>query len=108
MLATRVTLQRPIARLATTHVVHIAKPCKTIQNLTRPKAFYIDNVSYAAEQVSFFVGKGIILFTMFYCTLNWQYYRGLRKEVDEAAKAAKEAKEAKTSKDTKRQKSKTE
>lgn len=31
---------------------------------------------------SYFVGKGIILFTMFYCTLNWAHYRSIRKELE--------------------------
>jgi hypothetical protein len=31
---------------------------------------------------SYFVGKSIILFTMFYCTLNWAHYRSLRKEIE--------------------------
>lgn len=33
---------------------------------------------------SYFVGKGIILFTMFYCTMNWAYYRGIRKDMEKA------------------------
>lgn len=31
------------------------------------------------DTVSYLVGKSIILFTMFYCTLNWAHYRDLRK-----------------------------
>lgn len=31
---------------------------------------------------TYYVGKGIILFTMFYCTLNWAHYRNLRKLYD--------------------------
>lgn len=33
--------------------------------------------------VSYYVGQSIILFTMFYCTLNWNYYRDLRKKQEQ-------------------------
>lgn len=29
---------------------------------------------------AYYIGKGIILFTMFYCTMNWWHYRQLRKD----------------------------
>jgi hypothetical protein len=32
------------------------------------------------ETYSYYIGKGIILFTMFYCTLNWAHYKKLREE----------------------------
>lgn len=35
------------------------------------------------EQVSYYVGKSIVLFTMFYCGLNWLHYRDLRKKREE-------------------------
>lgn len=28
----------------------------------------------------YFIGKGITLFTMFYCSMNWYHYRNLRIE----------------------------
>ena len=28
------------------------------------------------------IGKGVVYFTMFYCTLNWVHYRGIRKRVE--------------------------
>lgn len=31
---------------------------------------------------SYLVGKGIILYTMFYCSLNWLYYREQRKKIE--------------------------
>ena len=34
------------------------------------------------ETVTYLVGKGVILFTMFYCGLNWLYYRELNKQND--------------------------
>lgn len=35
------------------------------------------------EEVSYYVGKGIVLFTMFYCGMNWYHYRDLRKRMEE-------------------------
>jgi len=29
------------------------------------------------------VSHGIVYFTMFYCTLNWNYYRRLRKKMED-------------------------
>ena len=29
---------------------------------------------------SYFIGKGIILFTMFYCTMNWWYYKRMQED----------------------------
>jgi hypothetical protein len=33
--------------------------------------------------ISYFTGKSIILFTLFYCSLNWLHYRDLRKRFDD-------------------------
>lgn len=44
-----------------------------------------------AETSSYIIGKGIILFTMFYCTMNWWRYRRERETVEDA-QAAEEAK----------------
>jgi hypothetical protein len=35
------------------------------------------------EDTSYYIGKSIILFTMFYCTLNWSFYRDLRKRMED-------------------------
>jgi hypothetical protein len=37
-------------------------------------------------EVSYFAGKSVILFTMFYSWLNWLHYRELRKREDEEKK----------------------
>lgn len=42
------------------------------------------------EYTSYLVGKSIILFTMFYCTLNWWHYRRLNKELEEKENDKKE------------------
>lgn len=50
----------------------IVKPCKaSIQDI---------------QTVTYFVGKGIILFTMFYCTLNWWFYKTEREREEERDK----------------------
>lgn len=36
----------------------------------------------AVETSSYIVGKSIILFTMFYCSLNWLHYLNLRKQAE--------------------------
>lgn len=38
---------------------------------------------YDFNEVTYYTGKTIILFTMFYCGLNWTHYRYLRKKDDE-------------------------
>lgn len=35
---------------------------------------------------SYYVGQGIVMFTMFYCTLNWAYYRRIRIEQEKRDK----------------------
>lgn len=35
------------------------------------------------SESSYFVGKSIVLFTLFYCSMNWWHYRSLRKEFDD-------------------------
>lgn len=59
----------------------------TPQQRIQPKSFLND-----LNTTSYFIGKGIILFTMFYCTLNWAYYRGLRKEYEQEEKDDKDKK----------------
>lgn len=38
---------------------------------------------YDFNEVTYYTGKSIILFTMFYCGMNWTHYRDLRKKDDE-------------------------
>lgn len=45
-----------------------------VTTLVRPKSSLFE----AVETSTYLVGKGIILFTMFYCTLNWMHYRDAR------------------------------
>ena len=34
-------------------------------------------------ETSYYVGKSIMLFTMFYCGMNWYHYRSLNEDSDE-------------------------
>jgi hypothetical protein len=44
------------------------------------------------------VGQGIVYFTIFYCSMNWIYYRGTREAAETAQAAAAAAKKAKEEK----------
>jgi hypothetical protein len=39
----------------------------------------VDSLNSIATS-SYFVSKGIILFTLFYCSMNWWHYRRLRED----------------------------
>jgi hypothetical protein len=47
------------------------------------------------DTTTYFIGKGIILFTMFYCTLNWAHYKRLREDVERREKENKDNKDTK-------------
>jgi hypothetical protein len=44
-----------------------------------------DSISYV-ENTSYIVGKGVVLFTMFYTTLNWLHYNRIVDNVDKNKK----------------------
>jgi hypothetical protein len=47
--------------------------------ITPPRVFiWSDPVT-----TSYFIGKGVILFTMFYCSMNWWYYKRMREDLRE-------------------------
>ena len=48
---------------------------KSPRNLIVPRASGID-----WEFSSYIIGKGVILFTMYYCTMNWWLYRRTRED----------------------------
>jgi len=45
------------------------------------QAIYLDWQTLNTE--AYYIGKSIILFIMFYCTLNWALYRHARKRVEQ-------------------------
>ena len=71
--------------------------CKPPQRtFTQPKKYYssvkpngvnrqvkFQPSKVSLNDVSYFVGKEIMLFTMFFCSLNWLHYRNLRKQHEE-------------------------
>jgi len=81
------------------HVVHVVSRCvrpRVRERNVAPRATWV----HVAETSSYIIGKGIILFTMFYCTMNWWRYRREREEAEEA-EAAEAAEDAQKKKDKK-------
>lgn len=68
-------LPRPLC--AKTLTMRRATPQRVAQRPRAPRALG------GLEEVSYYVGKSIILFTAFYCSLNWMHYRNLRKKHEE-------------------------
>ena len=58
------------------------KPYSCVTSNRRTKVITNAINFYDFNEVSYYVGKSIILFTMFYCGLNWMHYRDLRKKND--------------------------
>lgn len=50
----------------------------------------MDGLLRGMSESSYFVGKSIILFTMFYCSMNWWHYKSLRQELEDAKDKEKE------------------
>jgi hypothetical protein len=46
----------------------------------------IVTIGSVIDTTSYLVGKSIILYTMFYCSLNWLHYRRLRKQLEDEEK----------------------
>jgi hypothetical protein len=59
------------------------------------RSFVIPDVVESLNTSSYFIGKGIILFTMFYCSMNWAYYRGMRKDLEKENEKKNEKKDKK-------------
>ena len=55
-----------------------------------PRKFMIPRASGIDwEFSSYIIGKGIILFTLYYCTTNWWYYRRYREDMEKKDKDKK-------------------
>jgi len=66
-------------------LVHISRPIVWKTNYNSKNVlcqYYIHDLEYA----SYYVGKSVILFTMFYCTLNWWHYKQLNDEQEDDKK----------------------
>ena len=51
-------------------------PSRKHIKIIKPRALPIEQIT----EVSYFVGKNILLFTMFYCGLNYLYYKEQNKK----------------------------
>jgi hypothetical protein len=49
--------------------------------LYRPRSSVNDFITILSDN-SYLFGKSIILFTMFYCSMQWYTYRSIRKEIE--------------------------
>lgn len=48
-----------------------------------PRKFIVPRASGIDwEFSSYIVGKGIVLFTLYYCTMNWWFYRRTREDIE--------------------------
>lgn len=63
---------KSVPKVSRIHIATYKKPFlpKSPRRFIIPRASGID-----WEFSSYIVGKGIILFTLYYCTMNWWYYR---------------------------------
>ncbi|MGA1308264.1 MAG: hypothetical protein ACO30M_10295, partial [Candidatus Kapaibacteriota bacterium] len=66
------------------------------QIVTKPKPVYIKRAQYVHRNIvvckgsvintAQIIGDGLGAFVLFYCSLQWQYYRNLRKRIEEENK----------------------
>jgi hypothetical protein len=75
------------------HRMHVFVPKKIHVNKVRTSVKYrervktqITPITVDLETINYFVGKGIILFTMFYCSMNWFMYKRIREKTEETKK----------------------
>lgn len=70
------------------NTVRYLRPTSITRNLRRnrlgclqvfPGVTPVTNDIVYIQEATYLIGHGIILFTMFYCGLNWAYYREMRK-----------------------------
>lgn len=72
--------QRTIAPIRMPPVRNVnIKPCRVSPDI-------LDTVNTSV----YFIGKSVVLFTIFYCSMNWVYYRRMRKDMEKYAEQKKE------------------
>jgi hypothetical protein len=59
---------------------------KNKSRLTTITKVSMDDITRIVEYDSYIITKGVLLFCMFYFSLNWIHYRNLRKEDEEEEK----------------------
>ena len=55
---------------------------KSHKQLLPPSKVSMDEISRIVQYDSYIITKGVLLFFMFYSTLNWYHYRSIRKETE--------------------------
>jgi hypothetical protein len=92
----KATPQKTCVRIINvTHVTHMTqRKCVTpivhmhnIQNENAKRDVKVHISLHDIDTSSYLIGKSIVLFTMFYCGLNWFHYKQLREEMEEANNA---------------------
>ncbi len=76
MLNYRLTSARPSRQIHSIYKKRLHQISRA-PRLVERKSF-IQNIEYQ----SYLIGKGVILFTFFYCSLNWMHYRNLRRNIE--------------------------
>lgn len=67
--------------------IRVARPrtgcqvAKRPRTIVRPRAGMLESANQLANDM-YFVSKGVILFTMFYCSMNWWHYRRMRDDFE--------------------------
>ena len=73
----------PVVAMRAPRIAHMDKVRYSKPALITTRGRDVKVQSSTIETVTYIVGKGIILFTMFYCGLNWMYYRDIRIKSEE-------------------------
>lgn len=86
-----ITLRKPIIyRPLTKNVKPIVPIRMPIKHKIMTPCRISPDVVDALNVSVYFIGKGIFLFTIFYCSMNWVYYRGMRKDSEKYTEQKKE------------------
>ena len=77
----RITLPKPMINTKRL-LPNVPKKNRNTQ-YTIQRGAYMEDL---AETVAYYAGKMTIMFTMFYCTLNWMFYKSLQIEENDNRK----------------------
>lgn len=68
----------------------VPRPQQRIRHMTPRPSLLEDANNFASSM--YYVSKGVILFTMFYCSMNYFYYRRQREEMEKQDKEKRDKK----------------
>jgi len=68
-----------------------SRKCIVVKRNIQAKSFPID-----LEYSSYIIGKGIIVFTFTYCTLNWLFYKRMHEDIEQMEKDKEDRKKPKS------------